>query len=295
MPTSIGERGDGVESASNFFEAFEAVVQLETMRAARDRICLPPVESDRNLATWLVTHRREIENAMKVQLGAAAPSAGSAESEALRRFRSFLSGALVRGESSPPALDGLRLNERRVMALIDAWTEAAAAIAGDLRPDLRGIILPWTMQFRLALRTSGPGRRQRGRPRASRRAVVAAIDRVADAFLAIDTDTGEIVDANPAAGSLLGVNRDALLGVDATNFVPRNSQDGWWTELDAMTEDGDTRSFWAHLVDASGGPVDVHATMTRFASKGRVLALLMVRPQALAPPPGSYTAAVSAG
>jgi PAS domain-containing protein len=236
------------------------------------------VEPDRKLATWLVTHRREIENAMKVQLGAAAPSAGSAESEALRRFRSFLSAALVRGESSPPALDGLRLNERRVMALIEAWTDAASALSGEPTPDLRGAILPWTMQFRLALRTTGSGRTQRGRPRASRRAVVAAIDRVADAFLAIDTDTGEIVDANPAAGSLLGVNRDALLGVDATNFVARTGHAGWWTELDAMTEEGDTRSFWARLVDVGGGPIDVHATMTRFASKGRVLALLMVRP-----------------
>ena len=99
------------------------------MPPARDRIDLPPVEPDRILVSWLVAHRLEIENTMKVQLGPAAPAAGSAESEALRRFRTFLCTGLVRGGSSPPALDGLRVNERRVMALIDAWTSAASATA----------------------------------------------------------------------------------------------------------------------------------------------------------------------
>ncbi len=222
---------------------------------------------------------------MKVRLGPAAPNPGSPESEALRRFRSFLCAALVRGAGSAPALDGLRLNERRVMALLEAWTAAAAGTLETQPPaDLRRLLQPFLDQFRLSIRTTSNGRRERGRPRATRRAVSAAIDRVADAFLAIDTGTGEIVDANPAAGSLLGVNRDALLGVDAFSFVPRTGHAGWWTQLDAMSEDGDTRSFLARLVDASGGPLEVDATMTRFASRGRVLALLMVRPRPLAPP-----------
>lgn len=242
------------------------------------------MEPDRNLASWLVAHRLEIESALKRRLGPAAPAAGSAESEALRRFRSFLASALVRGESATPALDGLRLNERRVMALIETWAQTAAGAAGALHPDLAAKVRPLVEAFRLSIRTTSDGRRQRGRPRATRRAVVAAIDRVADGFLAIDTDTGEIVDANPAAGSLLGVNRDALLGVDALSFVERGGHDGWWSELDAMSEDGDARSFWTRLVDASGGPVDVDATMTPFTSRGRVLALLMVRPRPIASP-----------
>lgn len=217
---------------------------------------------------------------MKVQLGPAAPAAGSAESEALRRYRSFLSTALVRGEASPPALDGLRLNERRVMALIEAWTEAAALASGGDRSDLRAAVAPWTAQFRLALRTSGGSRRRSGRPRVTRRAVVAAIDRVADAFLAIDTETAEIVDANPAAGALLGVNRDALLGVDSLRFVAPPAHEAWWAELDAISEDGDTRSFGVRLVDAGGDPIEVDTTTTRFNSKGRTLALLMMRPGA---------------
>lgn len=243
------------------------------------------VQADRQLASWLVAHRRSIESAMNGQLGPAAPSAGSPESEALRRFRSFLCSALVRGEASAPALDGLRLNERRVVALIDAWITAAerAQLAEERQDeprDLRAVVAPCVARFRMAIRSTGSAR-ERKRPQVARRAVAAAIDRVADAFLAIDTDTAEIVDANPAAGSLLGVNRDALLGVDALSFVPPNSHAGWWTQLDAVTENDATRSFGASLCDALGGSVDVDATMTRFATRGRVLALLMVRPTSL--------------
>ena len=214
---------------------------------------------------------------MCARLGPAAPSAGSPESEALRRFRSFICSALVRGEAPPPVLDGLSLNERRVMALIAAWAEAAGETSAARAASLRTAPAPLIEQFRLTIRTTGSSRKQRGRPRATRRAVVAAIDRVADAFLAVDTDTGEIVDANPAAGSLLGVNRDALLGVDALRFVPPPNHAEWWTQLDAMTEASETRNFGADVVDAGGESLAVDATMTRFATRGRVLALLMMR------------------
>ncbi len=238
---------------------------------------------------------------MKVQLGPAAPAAGSAESEALRRYRSFLCTALVRGESPPPALDGLRLQERRVMALIDAWSAAAAAARTDPSGGENGgaelvrTLAPYAEQFRMAVRTSSGGRQRRGRPRASRRAVVAAIDRVADAFLAVDTETAEIVDANPAAGSLLGVDRDALLGVESLRFVDAAGRDAWWSALDAVNEGGDTHRFGARLLDARGSALDVDATATWFASKGRGLALLMLRPRGLAPhapAPGAPTAGV---
>ena len=165
------------------------------------------------------------------------------------------------------------------MALIEAWIRAADHIRPDDGIDLRATIAPFTDQFRMAIRTSAGGRKQRGRPRAARRAVVAAIDRVADAFLAIDTESGEIVDANPAAGSLLGVDRDALLGVDSLDFVTPSEREAWWSELDAMTEGGDTRRFEARLTDVGGGTLDARASATCFRSRGRVLALLMLRPR----------------
>ena len=72
------------------------------------------VRPDRELASWLVANRHPIECAMAARLGPAAPGPGTAESEALRRFRSFASTALLRGRQTAPALEGLRVNERRV-------------------------------------------------------------------------------------------------------------------------------------------------------------------------------------
>ena len=83
------------------------------------------VEPNRDLASWLVGNRPEIEKLMTSRLGPAAPKAAAPETEALRRFRSFSASALLRGKIGSPALDGLRPNERRVMALLSAWTDAA--------------------------------------------------------------------------------------------------------------------------------------------------------------------------
>jgi PAS domain S-box-containing protein len=236
------------------------------------------VEANRDLASWLVGNRPQIEKLMTTRLGPAAPNAAAPETEALRRFRSFSASALLRGKISAPALDGLRPNERRVMALLGAWKDAASSVAGDQGSQVRDALTPLIAHFRACLRTTHTSRRARGAPRASRRAVVAAIDRVADAFLAIDSDTGKIADANPAAGSLLGVNRDALLEVDAMSFVPKPARSAWWRELDAVAESEESRHFRSVLMDANGDELDADVTLTSFATRGRTLALVMARP-----------------
>jgi len=236
------------------------------------------VQPNRPLASWLIANRKHIEAALADQLGPAAPSAGAQETEALRRFRSFASASLVRGEMPSPALEGLKPNERRVMALLQAWVTASCQTPGPHQDEIRDAMAPLTERFRMALRTTSTTRRSRGAPRASRRAVVAAIDRIADCFLAIDIDSGRIEDANPAAGSLLGVNRDALLGVDAMRFVPESERKRWWVHLDALAESDATRSFDAALQDAGGERVAVDASVTRFSTRSRTLALVMARP-----------------
>ena len=90
--------------------------------------------------------------------------------------------------------------------------------------------------FRFAIRTTGQTRKSSGPPRASRRAISAAIDRIADLYFAIDVDSGEILDANPAVGAALGVARDALIGVEFNAFVPGDAQGPWWTSLDSLAE-----------------------------------------------------------
>jgi len=214
---------------------------------------------------------------LATQLGPAAPRAGAEETEVLRRFRSYASSALRRGDAAQPALDGLRVNERRVAALLAAWVEAAGEAAGPSSEMVGGALKPLLTHFQSGLRTTGNGRRKRGATR-TRRAVMAAIDRVADAFLAVDASNAKIVDANPAAGALLGVARDALLGVDAMSFVPKAMHGTWWTELDAVSEDSEPRRFRGQLQDVQGGAVDVECSVTRFSTRERTLALIVARP-----------------
>lgn len=231
------------------------------------------------LAAWLVSRRAEIERTLALRLGPAAPRAGADETEVLRRFRSYAALSLKRGEVAQPALEGLRANEKRVSALLAAWSEAASEVAGSQGDNLKEALTPLLTSFHAALRITTSGRRKRGAPR-SRRAVMAAIDRVADAFLAVDADSGNVVDANPAAGALLGVARDALLGVDAMSFVPETDRPAWWTELDAVTEASEPRRFRAALRNAQGDQVPVDCTVTRFATRQRTLALIVARPTA---------------
>lgn len=229
------------------------------------------------LASFLITRRAQIEAVMSTRLGPAAPGPGAPEAEVLRRFRSFAAAALRHGEAAPPSVDGLRANDRRAAALLDAWVASAVEVAGESAEDLRRELAPLVQSFRSALVQTSASRRARGAPR-TRRAVMAAIDRVSDAFLAIDANDGCIVDANPAAGALLGVARDALLGVDGLSFVPEPQRGSWWTELDAMTEGAEPRRFRASLQDVSGNEIRVDCSATRFATRSRLLALVVARP-----------------
>jgi PAS domain-containing protein len=233
----------------------------------------------------LISKRVQIEAVMTSQLGPAAPGPAAAETEVLRRFRSFAAASLKRGTAPQPALEGIRAHERRVDALLTAWSNAAEEVAGDQAEVVRAALEPLIAHFRGALRNTQGNRRSSGAPRSNRRAVIAAIDRIADAFLALDTDSGAIVDANPAAGALLGVPRDALLGVPAMGFVPTANHECWWTELDSLTEGAESRRFDSYLEDHSGLSLPVDCMMTRFVTRGRTLALLLIRSRTEPAPP----------
>jgi len=235
-----------------------------------------PMGND-DLAAWLVVRRNEIEGVLSARLGPARPDPAGPESEVLRRFRSFAASALRRGAAAQPALEGIVANEKRVSALLSAWVDAAAEVAGPTAPALRAAIGPWLKTFQGSLRTSAAGRGRSGAPRTRRRAVNAAIDRVADAFLAVEADTGRVVDANPAAGALLGVARDALLGVEATAFVSEECRNGFLTELDAVAEGSEPRRFRGSLRDAQGGAISVECSVTAFSTRERTLALILAR------------------
>jgi PAS domain S-box-containing protein len=231
-----------------------------------------------HLATFLIQHRSRIDALMNAQLGGA-PDPASAEAELLRRFRSCAAAALASGRPAEPALEGLRVHDRRAAALLDGWIHAASAAGAPHGEAIESALRPLQQAFVARLRQStGVRQRAKGTARAKRRAISAAIDRVADGFLALDANSGQIVDANPAAGALLGVARDALLGVDAMAFVPSACQASWWIELDAMTEGSEPRRFESALVDNRGREITVACSVTRFATRERTLALVLARP-----------------
>lgn len=216
---------------------------------------------------------------MASSLGDAMPSAGSPEAEALRRFRSFAASALRRGDGAVPALDGVRVDEQRVTLLLSRWIDAAATTAGPDAAAVREALVPILLRFRIGLRTTQPSRQASGSPRPSkRRAVSAGIDRIADAFLAIDVDTARIADANPAAGALLGTTRDGLLGVDIAAHLAGDARDTWWTHLDAVAEGAEPRRFTSVLRDCAGESMEVDLSVTRFAKRKQTLALVVARP-----------------
>ena len=94
------------------------------------------------IAAWLITKRPQIEAVMTNRLGPAAPGPAAVESEVLRRFRSFAASSLRRGTTAEPALDGIRAHERRVNALLAAWSDAAQEVAGDKGDAVRIALAP---------------------------------------------------------------------------------------------------------------------------------------------------------
>jgi PAS domain S-box-containing protein len=211
-------------------------------------------------------------------LGGRMPSAVSPHAEALRRLRSFAVAALQRGAEARPALDGLRVDAEEASPVLCAWLDAAVEAAAPDGRAVRDALEPVLASFAVALRSSEGARRAGGAPRAGRRAVSAAIDRVADVFLAIDTESGRIEDANPAAGALLGRTRERLLGASALEFVPEPGRELWWSQLDALAEGSEALRFEAALLDGSGRAVGIEARATRFATRSRTLALVLARP-----------------
>jgi len=228
------------------------------------------------LAHWLAEQRLAIEREAARAAGALDPA--SSEAEALRRFRSFALLALARGAAAP-SLEGLRVSARRSARALDAWIDAACALAG---PDAQRVREPLTTlraQFVAALSASSAARAASAAPTPSaRRAVASAIDRIADLFLAADADTGAIVDANPAACALLGLARPELLTRTLDALSAPGDRAICAALLDAIAEGGEPQRARLALLDSTGSatPLDVRAT--RFVARGRALALLLGRP-----------------
>jgi PAS domain-containing protein len=229
-------------------------------------------------AAFLVVRRTAIDQKLALRRGAALPGPAAPETEALRRFRSFAASSLRRGDAGAPSLDGLRVDAVAVARLVEDWCQAAGELAGDEREDLRQRLDPLVARFRSALIGTELAHEARRAPRTQRRAVAAAIDRIADAFLAVDLESLAIADANPAAAALLRVDREVLVGGEVTKFLTADGRGAWAAALEPLLESAAPRRFRATLVDARGDVVAVEIHATRLETRERVLALVVARP-----------------
>ncbi len=226
-------------------------------------------------ASFLVTRRAAIDRALAERHAGESP--GLAEAETLRRFRSFAAATLRRGDAGDPALDGVRVDPDKALAWVQRWCEAACGCAGDAEA-LEAVLHPLRQRFESGLRGSQLSRKARKAKPAKRRAVSGAIDRVADAFLAVDLDSGEIADANPAALALLGVEREALLGRHVARHVDRESRELWSERLESLGESGEGQRFRVIWRDEFLSPVAVDINAAPHLTRRRRLALLTARP-----------------
>ena len=182
----------------------------------------------------------------------------------------------LRGDPPPPPLDGLRVSPEQAGRWIVGWVRVACREAGPGGSWVAEVMKPLAARFQTALRSTSHTRSGRGQPRRSnRRLVTAAIDRIADAYLAVDVESGAAVDANPAAG--------ALLGSPLADWVANAHRSALAVELDSLTEGSDVRAFRLDLCDRNGRSIAVELRMTRYAARGRELALLVARAPLLAP------------
>ena len=90
--------------------------------------------------------------------------------------------------------------------------------------------------------------------------------------------SGEILDANPAAGAALGVARDALIGVEFNAFVPADAQGPWWTSFDTIAEGQENTAFLASLQDREGRRLRLSVSATRYLRSNKTLTLVLARP-----------------
>ena len=229
-------------------------------------------------AAFLVVRRTAIDQKLALRRGAALPSPAAPETEALRRFRSFAASSLRRGDAGAPSLDGLRVDAVAVARLVEDWCHAAGELAGEQGYDLRQRLDPLVARFRSALLGTELAHEARRTPRTQRRAVAGAIDRIADAFLAIDLESLAIADANPAAVALLRLPRETLVGGEMVKFLAPDARDAWVAALEPLLESAAPRRFCATLVDARGDQVAVEIHATRLETRERVLALVVARP-----------------
>ncbi len=194
-------------------------------------------------------YRSAIEGEVNRRLGGAEPTP-DARAEIIRRFRTYCRLASLGMDNARPSLDGLGGQEP--IALERAISVAVAiAIECEPTPEIAAALRRMESLFRAGIRRlmqpAETRKKRKGRrrmPNAGKR-VRSAIDRIGDAYLALNIDTGKVFDLNPAAETLLGADASKLLDQSFENLIaPQDRQ--FYQDLEARLDAGE-----------DAGPVDV--------------------------------------
>ena len=187
-------------------------------------------------------YRSAIEAEVHRRLDGAEPTP-DARAEIIRRFRTYCRLASLNTNAARPSLDGLGGNEP---AALERALSVAVEIAIECGPEpaVASALRQMEQQFRAGIRRlmlpverrkQRKGRRRM--PNAGKR-VRSAIDRISDAYLALNLDTGKIFDVNPAAEALLGADAARLLDQSLEKLIsPQYRQ--FYADLEARLDAGE--------------------------------------------------------
>ncbi len=203
--------------------------------------------------------------------------------EIVRRFRTFCRLASLDVGAARPSLDGLGGNSPGALEQVLA---RAVEVALECSPPLEVASALVSVQARFSAgmrRIMSPRepdrRRRRGRrkvPNAGRR-VRAAIDRIGDAYIALNLDTGLIFDVNPAAETLFGSEAEHLLRRPLAELVAPGDRQTF-ADLESRLDAGeDAGPLELSFARRNGDFVRVETLVSQHTIAGKRLAIFTSR------------------
>ncbi len=226
-------------------------------------------------------YRGAIEAELNRRMSGSEPTP-EARAEIIRRFRTYCRLASLDINTARPSLDGLGGNEPHALERALSVTVEIAVEYGPT-PEVATALQKMEKMFRAGIRRimrPVEGRKQRkGRrrmPNAGKR-VRAAIDRIGDAYLALNLDTGKVFDLNPAAETLLGADAEKILDQSFENLIATQDH-AFYRDLEARLDaDEDAGSCELVLARPNGDFVRVEFMIACHTIASKRLAIFTAR------------------
>ncbi len=243
---------------------------------AGDRVAL------RAAVLHLERYRGAVEAEVNRRMGREEPPP-EVRAEIVRRFRTYCRLASLAVATARPSLDGLGGNSP---ASLERALGRAVEVALECGPtaEVARALVEMQASFLAGMRRimsprESERKKQRGRrkvPNAGKR-VRAAIDRIGDAYVALNLDTGKIFDVNPASEALFGTEAEHLLERPLENLVaPQDKRT--YADLESRLDAGeDSGPLEITFARPNGDFVSVETLISQHTIAGRRLAIFTLR------------------